>query len=184
MHYVLPLRVVVHTVFGQVDHDAFTRAGWQDETRRQHDLGAGTRQPRIDTRVGRDHFQVAQVIGRADVGERVFILGLDHLDLADDVFARRRQRELQGRCGARRQQSGKGQATGNGGKTRQHPEILRRFDRDKRPIVHRRPPDGEAQPRPKRCLRLKMLGVAGSELRPDWPRTAALGVENGPTERT
>ncbi|MNE35501.1 hypothetical protein D3C80_1292650 [compost metagenome] len=121
VHHVLPFRVVVHAVLGQVDDDAFARAWRQDETGRQDDLGAGARQPGVDARVGGDHFQVAQVVGRADIGKGVFVLGLDHLNLTNDIFARRWQGKLQRSNRTCRQQGGQGQATGDGGKARQHP---------------------------------------------------------------
>ena len=121
MHHVLPFRVVVHTVLGQVDDDAFTRTRRQDIAGRQDDFGACARQPRVDTRVGSDHFQVAEVVGSADVGKGVFVLGLDRLDLANDVFTGWWQWQFQRSSGARYQQGGQGQATGDGGKARQHP---------------------------------------------------------------
>lgn len=86
MHYVLPFRVVVETVLGQVDDDAFTRPRRQDVAGRQDDLGTGARQPRVDAWVGSDHFQVAEIVGGTDVGEGVFVLGLDSMDLADNVL--------------------------------------------------------------------------------------------------
>lgn len=45
VHHVLAFGVVVQAVLGKVDHDAFARARRQDETGRQHDLGAGAWQP-------------------------------------------------------------------------------------------------------------------------------------------
>ncbi|MCY1547095.1 hypothetical protein D9M68_831290 [compost metagenome] len=104
MHHVLPFRVIVQTVLGEVDNDAFPRPRRQDVAGRQDDLGAGAREPGVHARVGGNHFQVAEVIGHAYIGEGVFILGLDHLDLADDIFARRRKGQLQGCDGARHQQ--------------------------------------------------------------------------------
>src|SRR5690606_33537131 len=89
VYRVLAFRVVVEAILGQVDDDAFTRARRQDETGRQDDFGAGARQPWVDARVGRDHFRVAQVVGGAKVSEGIFVLGLDHLPRADDVFSRR-----------------------------------------------------------------------------------------------
>ncbi|MNF98175.1 hypothetical protein D3C84_810290 [compost metagenome] len=119
--HVPPLGEIVETVLGQVDHDALARPRWQDEASRQHDLGASARQPGIDTRVGGDHLAVAQVIGGAQVGEGVFVFGLDDLHLANDVFTRRWQRQLQGGNGARHTQGGKRQAAGDGRQARQHP---------------------------------------------------------------
>ncbi|MNN46531.1 hypothetical protein D3C81_1609140 [compost metagenome] len=121
MHDVLPLGEVVHAVFGQVDHDAFARPRRQDEAGRQDDLGIHPRQPGIDPRVGGDHLQIAQIVGRADIGEGVFVLGLDHLHFADDVLAGWRQGQLQraGRCS--QQQCGQaGQHGANGNNTREH----------------------------------------------------------------
>ena len=109
VHHVLPFRVVVQAVLGQVDHHAFARARRQHEAGRDDHLGADARQPGIDARVGGDHFAVAQVVLLAEVGERVLVLGLDHLDLADDVLARRRELQFQGRCGAGRKQRGERQ---------------------------------------------------------------------------
>ncbi|MNO85563.1 hypothetical protein D3C76_769360 [compost metagenome] len=121
MHHVLPFREVVQAVLGQVDDNAFTRARRQDVAGRQDDLGAGTWQPWVHARVGGDHFQVAEVVGSADIGERVLVLCLDHMHLADDVFTGRWQWQLQRSSGARYQQGGQGQATGDGRKARQHP---------------------------------------------------------------
>ncbi|MNP23666.1 hypothetical protein D3C76_1163830 [compost metagenome] len=89
--HVPAFREVVEAVFGQVDNDAFTRARRQDEAGWQHDFSSGARQPWIDARVGRHHFRIAQIVGRAQVGEGIFVLGLDHLYLTDDVFTRRWQ---------------------------------------------------------------------------------------------
>ncbi|MNJ51424.1 hypothetical protein D3C77_467260 [compost metagenome] len=121
MYHVLPFRVVVHAVLGEVDDDTFARARRQDEAGRQDDFGAGTWQPGVDARVGGDHFQIAEVIGSTDIGEGIFVLGLDHLDLANDVFTWRWQGKLQRSSRTCRQQGGQGQATGDGGKARQHP---------------------------------------------------------------
>ncbi|MNT66410.1 hypothetical protein D3C72_2044740 [compost metagenome] len=119
MHHVLALGEVVHAVLGQVDHDAFARSRRQHEAGRQDDIGPLTRQPGIDARIGSDHFQVAKVVGRTDVGEGVLVLGLDHLHLTDDIFAGRRQRQFecasrssQQQCGHAGQQGANGNNTG------------------------------------------------------------------------
>lgn len=105
MHHVLAFRVVVHPVLGNVDHNALARARREDETGRQNDVGALARQPRVDTRVGRDQLQIAKIVGFTDGREGIFVLRLDDLNLADDVFAFRRQRQFERRAGARRKQS-------------------------------------------------------------------------------
>ncbi|MNP15549.1 hypothetical protein D3C76_1079130 [compost metagenome] len=122
VHHVLAFRVVVEAVLGQVDHDAFTRARWQDEAGRQDDFRADAWQPGIDTRVGRDHFRVAQIVGGTKVGEGIFVLGLDHLHLADDVLTGRWQGKLQCCDWTGHKEGGKSQAAGDGRKARQHPE--------------------------------------------------------------
>ena len=119
---VLAFWIVVKPVFRQVDHNAFPRPGRQDKACGQHNLGARSRQPGINTRVGRDHFRIAQVVGSTQVGKGVFVLGLDHLDLTDNVLTGRWQGQLQGRRRTRRTKRSKRQAAGDDGKARQHPE--------------------------------------------------------------
>ncbi|MNZ97608.1 hypothetical protein D3C78_1168530 [compost metagenome] len=125
MHHVLTLGVVVHAVLGQVDHDAFARPRRQHEAGRQDDIGPLARQPRIDARIGGDHFQIAEVVGRADVGEGVLVLGLDHLHLADDILAGRWQRQFERAGGCSQQQCGQaGQHGANGDNTGEHRRYL------------------------------------------------------------
>ncbi|KPY57998.1 malonyl-CoA O-methyltransferase [Pseudomonas syringae pv. spinaceae] len=121
VHHILPLGVVIHAVFGEVDDNPFARARRQNEAGRQHDVLAGTRQPRVHARVGGDHFQIAQVVFSAQVSEGIFVFGLNDLHLTNDVLARRRQWKLQSMDRARHAQSSKRQTAGNGWNARQHP---------------------------------------------------------------
>src|SRR3989338_207170 len=123
VNHIAALRVVIHTVFSEVDHDTLARARRQDVTRRQDDLRTFARQPWINTRIGHNHFKITQIIGYAQVSEGVFILGLDYPNLANHIFTRRWQWQLKGISRRYRKYSGKRQATSDGKGTRQHPEI-------------------------------------------------------------
>ncbi len=119
-HRMTTLGVVVHAVFGDVDDDAFARSGRQDEARRQDDLGTGAGQPGVDAWIGRHHLGVAQVVLLAEVGEGVFVGGLDDLNLADHVFTGWRQRQLQCLRRTRAQQTKQREGTDQGRNARGH----------------------------------------------------------------
>nr|GEX82439.1 hypothetical protein [Tanacetum cinerariifolium] len=122
VHHVSAFRVVVQTVLGEVDDDPFARARRQNEARRQHHLGACTRQPCIDAGVGGDHFQVAQIVAGGQVSKGVFVFGGHGLHLTNDVLTGRRQRKLQCGGGAGRAQRSERQTAGESWNARQHPE--------------------------------------------------------------
>src|SRR5690606_6582572 len=123
MHHVLPFREVVQTILGQVDHDALARARRQHVTRRQDDFAALTRQPGVDARVGCDHFQIAEIVCRTQIGEGVLVLGLDHLYLADHVLTWRRQWKFESLYRGTGAQCDQRQATVDRRKARQHPGV-------------------------------------------------------------
>src|SRR5690606_6670469 len=86
MHHRLIFRVVVQTIFSEVDHDTFARSRRQDKARRQDDVGALARQPWVDARIGCDQLEIAQIIGLAEACESVFVFGLDDLNFTHHVF--------------------------------------------------------------------------------------------------
>jgi hypothetical protein len=78
-------RVIKKAHRGGIDDDAFAGRVRQDELRRDHDLLALARQPRIHIRVRTHDFLVPHIEAARDVGERVFLAGLGFLHHADDV---------------------------------------------------------------------------------------------------
>ena len=80
-------REVIHPVLGQVDDDAFTRRLRNDVARRNQDLGALARQPRIDARVRGQDLLVAHPVATGDVEKGVLMRGQLARVRTDDVVA-------------------------------------------------------------------------------------------------
>ena len=76
---------VIEPVLGHVEHDSAVRRIGQDIARRNNDLGALSRQPGIDIRIGALELLGADVIAPGQIDEGIFMGGFDDLNLADDV---------------------------------------------------------------------------------------------------
>jgi hypothetical protein len=87
-------RKVVQPHGRDIDDDAFARCVRQHESRRHHDVVAGTGDPWIDAGIGPDDLLVTDVEAPGDIRQRVFLRGDRDLHIADDVILGIGQREL------------------------------------------------------------------------------------------
>ena len=87
-------REVVQPVFRQIDDDALARTAGQQALSGNHDGRSLARQPGVDARIRAQDLLVAEPVTARQVGQGVFVVRGDGLDVAEHQGARIDEREL------------------------------------------------------------------------------------------